>query len=529
MIRVMIVDDDVIIRKGLSKNIGWSEAGFELAGTAADGEEAYRLFQEIQPDVVISDIKMPFLDGLGLARKIFSQTNDVKIILLTGYDEFDYAKQALELKIFEYILKPVDRECLLASVRRAAQELQQEREARRRVKESLPLLRQHFLNRLIHDQYHTEEEIREEVAFLELNLNVSCYIAVVLKIDDFTVDSALKNMTEQEVLKLNLADLCNHFLNGQAGAVLNPGGDELVLLIGSDGEVGLLTEYVLELAESIKETINQQYGLSVTMGIGKPVSSLIQIGGSYRAAKTATEFRHLFGKNQILNSADIGIPVEETLELPEIDTSLGIKIKTGLTDEALEIVSKLETDLLSRGFVSLMSARLIGIQLAMIVFQGAELGGETDGPAVNLQFSERCRQIQEGETVADIFAVVRKIIIEITETINRKRQSSASGLIAEAIHYMETHYSDEGLSLSEVAQAVHVSPVYLSIVFKKERNINFSDYLNEIRMNRAMEMLRNSDLKAYEVAERVGFSNPQYFSVCFKKFTGYSPSEFRKR
>jgi len=529
MNRVMIVDDDAIIRKGLSKNIPWSEVGFEVVGTAADGEEACRLFQETQPDVVISDIKMPFLDGLGLARKILARTNDVKIILLTGYDEFDYAKQALELRVFEYVLKPVDHEYLLECVKRAARELQQEREVRRRVKESLPLLRQHFLSRLIHDQYRTAEEIREEVEFLELPLHAAHYIAVVVKIDDFTGNPALKNVAGQEVLKLNLSDLCNRFLAGRSGAVLTRGGDELVLLIGGDGGMEILTEQVLELAGAMKDIINQQYGLSVTMGIGKPVTGLIQIGSSYRAAKAATEFRHIFGKNQILNSADIGVPTEETMGLPEIDASLAIKVKTGLTDEALTIVSALEKEILGRGFVTLMTARLVGIQLAMIAYQGAELGGEADGSALNFQFAERCRQIQEGETVAEIFATVRAIITELTEAINRKRQSGAAGLIAEAIRYMETHYSDETLSLSEVAQAVHVSPVYLSIVFKKERNINFSDYLNEIRMKRAMEMLRNSDLKTYEVAERVGFSNPQYFSVCFKKFTGYSPSEFRKR
>ena len=217
MNRVMIVDDDAIIRKGLSKNIPWSEVGFEVVGTAADGEEACRLFQETQPDVVISDIKMPFLDGLGLARKILARTNDVKIILLTGYDEFDYAKQALELRVFEYVLKPVDHEYLLECVKRAARELQQEREVRRRVKESLPLLRQHFLSRLIHDQYRTAEEIREEVEFLELPLHAAHYIAVVVKIDDFTGNPALKNVAGQEVLKLNLSDLCNRFLAGRSG------------------------------------------------------------------------------------------------------------------------------------------------------------------------------------------------------------------------------------------------------------------------------------------------------------------------
>ncbi|HYH02557.1 MAG TPA: helix-turn-helix domain-containing protein, partial [Bacillota bacterium] len=250
---------------------------------------------------------------------------------------------------------------------------------------------------------------------------------------------------------------------------------------------------------------------------------------SFREARAATEFRHIFGKNQVLTIADTGMPLGgELLDSTEYQEALRLKIKLGLDDEALGILNEIEKRLSQGQFIALSAVQLIGMQLAIGALQEAQFG-ESDPVGQNRFFFERCRPIQEGETVQEIFGALRALVTEITSQINWKRESLQESVIGKAMQYIENNYCREGLSLTDVAQVVHVSPVYLSIMFKKEKNINFSDYLTELRMKRAMELLRNSDLKTYEVAERIGYSNPQYFSVCFKKYCGASPSDFKKQ
>lgn len=530
MIRVMLVDDDAIIRKGLSQNIPWEDHGFRLVGTAGDGEEGYQLFLETQPDLVISDIKMPFMNGLELARRVLAEVQETKIILLTGYEKFEYAKQALELKIFEYVLKPVDLEELLHTAKRAADTLQAEKKSQRKLRESRLLLQQHFLTRLIQGQLLLEQEVRDEAFFLEIAFTEERFIVMLLKIDDYYNEKVFPGVAEQEVAKAQLINLCRSHLTSGNGEVLNLGGDEMVLIYCSCWKPGETVQYALELGERIRQESNQIYSLSLSIGLGSVHDGLLQIAVSYQEARTAIEFRHIIGKNQVLTVGDTGSPIgEDPTDLPEYGEKLGLNVEMGLKAESLAIIDNIEAKLMERQYIPLSSARLIGMQLAILSLREAQIWREEDLSLKNQLFFARCRQIQEGQTVGEIFTEVRQLITEIMEEINRKREASQTGLVGLAIQYIEKNYQQEGLSLSEVAQAVHVSPVYLSIMFKKERNINFSDFLNEIRMKTAMNFLRNSNLKTYEVAERIGFSNPQYFSVCFKKYTGYSPSEFKKQ
>lgn len=530
MVRLMIVDDDVIIRKGLAKNIAWEEHGFELVGTAGDGEAGYGLFAEYKPEIIISDIKMPFMDGLELSRKLLAESDKVKIILLTGYEAFEYAKQALELKVFDYILKPVDFDKLLVTVKKAAQELAVEKKANWRLDESKPLLQQRFWMNIIQGGYLSEEMARSEAAFIEIDLEAALYIVLLVKIDDYYNARIFAGVSDQEIIKSDIAALCRESMGNATGEVLSPGGDELVIIFGSQLKPGETTQMGLELGESIRQKINNGYRLAVTVGIGRANQGLSGIADSYREAKAAIEFRHIIGKNRVLTIGDTGVPVDNDLvDLPEYDEKLGLKVKMGLTAESIAIIDNIESKLRSQSYIPLATVRLMGMQLTILLLRDVEVGNPEETGSKNNLYFERCYRIQECQTIGEIFAELRQLVVEITEAVNLKRGSMQAVLVSAAIEYMENNYGKEGLSLSEVAAMIHVSPVYLSIMFKKERNINFSEYLTEIRIKQAMELLRRTDLKSYEVAEKVGYSNPQYFSVCFKKYSGHSPSDFKKQ
>ncbi|HYH03587.1 MAG TPA: response regulator, partial [Bacillota bacterium] len=246
MYRLMIVDDDAIIRRGLSQNIAWAEQGLELVGTAGDGEQGLEMFAQFHPEIVISDIKMPFLDGMGLARRLLNIAPRTKLILLTGYGEFEYAKQALELKIFDYILKPVDLEVLLQTVQRAAAMLEEENKVRWQIEESRPLLQQRFLTRLVEGKYATEEEALAEATFLGMNPRQETFAVIVVKIDEYHNASLFSGVAAQETAKFQIINLCRDIASDQV-AVLNPGGDTLVLIQDGQAEAGETTTASLRL------------------------------------------------------------------------------------------------------------------------------------------------------------------------------------------------------------------------------------------------------------------------------------------
>ncbi len=527
MQRVILIDDDVIVRRGLQRNIAWEEHGLQVVGEAGDGEEGMRLFKALNPSIVISDIKMPFMDGLEFSRQLLELNPRSKIVLITGYEEFDYAKQALQLKVFDLILKPVDNGKLLETLKRAVLDVENDVKLKRQIMESRPLLVQQFLTRLIHGWYPGENEIRDQSIFLEISLNWPQFSVILIKIDEYYNVKFFPGVYEQETAKFKVMDICRDILETGSGYVLDCGGDEIVLICGTDLRPGEAIQSMFELGETIRQTVNGKILIQITIGIGTVRPGITEVAVSYRDAKATTEFRHIYGKNQVLVSGETGLPVESDLsDLRINDEQLILKVRLGMAEDALAILQEAESCLLAHSYVSLSAVRLIGMELAVLCLKELQIC-EPVVAASDPFFLEQCRLVQEGQTICEIFNSLRQLVEAITGVINRKREAVRAGVVGDAIRFIENNYYQEGLSLTEVAQAVHVTPVYLSMIFKKENGVNFSDFVTEIRLKKAMELLRNSDLKTYEVAEKVGYSNPRYFSACFKRYTGYSPSEFK--
>jgi two-component system response regulator YesN len=230
------------------------------------------------------------------------------------------------------------------------------------------------------------------------------------------------------------------------------------------------------------------------------------------------------GTNRVLTVADTGFasPHRESVEFNGLEKELAVKVKLGLEGDALSVLSRMEQSIIRSKSISLSRMRLIGVEITILLYK------ELEEQAKQLDdFYSIYHKQQQMQTVYEIFACIRQLAIQLVTIVNGQRDNQMKKIIHRAVEYVEQHYDREGLSLQDVSSVVHISPTYLSIIFKKEKNINFSDFLYQLRMKKAMELLRMSDLKSYEVADKVGYRNPQYFSVCFKKFTGVSPSDFK--
>ena len=532
MHKILIVDDDRIIRKGLASTISWEEYEYQLVGEAADGEQGLEMIKNLRPDIVISDIKMPFMDGLSMVRSGRELFPDMKAILLTGYDDFAYAREAIKIKAFDYLLKPVDKEVLLEKVKKASEELKTENAAKQKISEGMPFLRLKLLKKIISGKF-SGEKLLGEARSLGVNLAGPKYLVFVIKIDDYYKMSAqaMEAAEGKEVAKHCVFDLCEKVIAWEGkGCVFELERDELVVVYEDSKNDAAMMETGHALAEHISALVKQCINVTVTIALGGVCQSLDGVGVSYREARAAMQNRHFIGKDSIFSFFDIGVSGHEgNLQMSDLELELLRKIKLGFPQEALAVVNKIEKELLQHKGLSLANVRLMSVQLLISLFKGAkEWAGEWEkANQANLQLYHI--QISGMQTIKEIMNLIRKTVSSLTDHIQVKRDSSKCVAIEQAVKYIEENFTKQGLSLHEVAKHIHMNPVYMSALFKQEKNITFSEFLLQARMNRAMELLRRQNMRTYEVAENVGYSNPEYFSVCFKKYVGVSPLEFKNK
>lgn len=523
MHKIVFIDDDAIILRGMSQTIPWEVEGFQLAGTARDGETGLVLIERERPQVVITDIRMPFMDGIQLTEHVKQQFPDIKIIMMTSYDEFEYAQKALQLKVFDFVLKPVEKDVLLQTVRRASDEWEKDQTI---LKKAIPMLRQRFLDHLIHGRIK-HDEIEAELEFLQLPLQAAHYVVVVLKADEY-FDPDHKNRFGQELLKYCIQNVVGEIVEPLNGIAFDADEDETILIYQSNSEAASASKEAYGIAEQIRHHVETFLKTTVTVGVGTVASTKRDIAVSYRDAFAATEIRHLIGTNRVLTLQDTGLRSDlKPLSITHWrDHSLSLKVRLGLKNEALSIIRQIESEVTASGTVSLERLRLLCMEITFGVVNAFPESEEV--PYHDEDFRSLLQELHQYRTAKDMFARIYRFVSDLTAVIENRRNHQQKDLVRRATEFIQNNFAREGLSLQEVADEIHISPTYLSIIFKKEKGINFVDFLFETRMKEAMRLLLMEDLKTYEVAERVGYANPQYFSVSFKKYTGVSPTEFKQ-
>ncbi|UUZ89797.1 response regulator [Paenibacillus sp. P25] len=376
MWKLVIIDDDHIILKGLTRHPIWEENGFKVVGSAHNGEDGLEIIERERPHVVISDIRMPFMDGLELTEAMKSRFPNIRIILMTSYDDFIYAQKALKLKVFDFVLKPVENDKLLEVARRAAAEWEQEQSLTKKVLEGIPFLKRRFYENLLRGRYN-EEQIQSELAFLELRLEARRYAVILLIADDY-YETGPKNRFGQEPLKFCIFNLAQELLDdakkagssGACGIVFEYLEDEIAILYCSDEEEAAAERELHKLGELIRGNAVYYLKTTVTVGIGSFTPDLTGIARSYRDAKAATEYRHLTGTNQVLTYRDALIKPQTGGWVEAMDGwegQLAMKTKLGLGEEALEVLRQTEERILSGFPLTLEKLQLLGIQIAFVI------------------------------------------------------------------------------------------------------------------------------------------------------------------
>lgn len=539
MYKLMLVDDEEEVRKGILKKIQWEMYGFRIVGEAENGIEALEKAEKTLPDLVITDIKMPFMDGLTLSERLREKLPTARIIILTGFDEFEYAKMAVKLDVVEYALKPISSDELIEILIRVKQKLDYEmaqKKDREILKEnyikSMPILREKFLGSLITDKIN-RAEILERANNYGLNLNYNGFIVTVISIDynadagNFSAIGQVSLIENRELIKLAIFNLAEEILNKyEIGIVFLHNDNILIVFTSKEDEKDKLVQKTLSILDELNQSIDKYYKKPVTIGVGSYCSDIAGISYSYESAVRALDYRILLNSNTICIE-DMEPRAAQNIVLDELKArSLISCIKVGTQDEIEETIEELFKEI-TDGNVSFKDYQIYLLDILTTILKTArDLLIDMDNV-----FSLSCNLFIEMYRLKDIKQVKEWLIsicAKIRGQVFKDRQDTCKFLVKKATEYVKNFYDDSELTVDKICKHLHVSPTYFSTIFKRETKFTFINYLTHIRMEAAKELLRTTSCKSFEIAKKVGYSEPNYFSYCFKKNFSISPSEYRK-
>ena len=524
--KVILVDDEAEVIDMIEKKIHWNDLGFEVAGSATNGVKALELVEKLQPDVVLTDIKMPYMDGLELSRRLNREYPNIYIMLCTGFDEFEYAKEAVHLEIKEYMLKPVNATELSESLTNLKHTLDREREEKLNVKklndyfqEVLPKLQSNFFISLIEGRVEKQEYERFLQAY-QVDMKGPLFGCVIFHTSENHVPEGMNplllSMSVEREIKQRLMDQwnCREFIY--------MGNTLLILELDAEDKITQITDA----CDRFCRWAYRIMGAVVTAGIGTVCDSLYEISLSYERAREAVSYRVLYGTKRAINIGEI-VPKEQIKPVQSEESRMQTLFRAIRIGDSTEIerAAHGEMEKLHKNTETMSQYNLATMEIVSGFFKFC-----TDNSLDFNKISGNMQNIYEKVSQMDESSLTAWIV-QMSETISEKlkcaRNSSARRLIVEAQNIVKERYMEADISLDEICTVLGVSNSYFSSVFKKEAGKSFISYLTDYRMDIAAEMILNTDEKSYTIAEKVGYLDANYFSYVFKKKFGVSPSKYR--
>ena len=530
--KIMLVDDEEEVRKNIIRKINWEDAGFEVIGDAENGKDALEKIEQNEPDVVLTDIRMPYMDGLSMAEVIRQTYPSIKIVIFSGFDEFEYAKKAIKLNVIEYILKPVNVEELTAILKKIKKNLDEEIEQKRNVTllresyiKNLPTIREHFLNDLIHGGMD-QETISEKLKEYDIDIDhAEKWVTAVIHLEpEGKVDKAVSLHQERELIPISVQKLIEEKLEGQYRFTMFHSAFETVLIAAVDRQ-NTKTGLVAILGDICKET-KKILEVSVTIGVGESCSSLTEVGRTFHSAVNALGYRAITGTGGLIYIRDVEPAGQEKLQFDSrMEAELIAAVKFGPEEKIREtvnmIVGRMEE---TRVHYRQYRAYLLAVLNALTqMSQQYDLQIDTIVPEERDYFD----LISKVENTEYIRSCLTEAAIKMNKAMVEERTNTTKNVIRDAKQYIQENYQDPDLSVEKLCRHLHMSPVYFSTMFKKETGQAYIAYLTDVRLNKAVELLMTTEDKTYIIAEKVGYPEQNYFSYVFKKKFGISPTKYR--
>ncbi len=524
---VFIVDDEEEVRQAIINRLDWKSIGFQVIDYAENGEEALEKVERICPDVIMTDIQMPFMDGLTFCKKVRERMAGTKIVIFSGYDDFEYAKEAIKLEAEEYILKPIDSlelEKVFVRIKaRLDEELDQKNNVeklQRYYEESLPVLKEQYFTALLEGTIDEKESILYKSIY-DIDMDSPFYAVGMIKSDYYVQHKAQEGVLNSTLLPLSLKHTADEMLgkNFQFRSINYLGNIVVIAMIKEQTKQGLFINIMDQICKMNSKLLN----VDITAGIGKCYESIHNIHQSFLEAKSALDYRYSLGVNQAIYIQDIEPNSDSNLSIDDrIIQNIIRSIKIGKIQD-IEVNVNVFFGFIKNSYVSVNYFRNTFLELYVELFRLARIYQiPLDDSKQNIY--DKIESINSLDEVADMFLT---ICIDLWNGINRERKDATNKLIDKAKEYIKSNYQNYDLSVEKVCGYLGLSATYFSTIFKKETGFSFVSYLTQVRMEKALQLLQTTEEKAYIISEMVGYIEPNYFSYVFKKQYGVSPSKYR--
>ena len=521
--KVLLVDDESMILRGMEEGISWESFGFEVTGTASNGQEAWEMIQNDRPDVLISDIRMPFMNGLELVQMLNENYIKMKVILVSGYDDFEYAQKAIRYGVQEYLLKPISMPQMEELLKKMHQEIEAEIEEKNNktylqqmYQENLPILKERFLTELIEGQI-PQDRLEKRLKNLHIDFDWDGCIVAALQLVGEEEDTEMKYFSISKVVHEIFEGFTPHLLFRAYEKII------LIAHVEEEGKV----QNVLKCLNEANVLGRRFLQCSFYCGVGNLIHGLEQVERSYKNAVSSLEYSVVSDDEPVIYIKDIENPLETEKEFSDEQYVKELTLAVKMSDER-KIQEEIEHIFreMERCKMNFEEYQTRIMELCFSYTKIARQYGLED------QFlNARClmTEIFSMHTGEQLKRWILQHTLKLKDAINQKRLDNNDLLAQKAKEYIDVNFRCADLSVETLCDYLHISPSHFSSIFKKIHGINFINYLTNKRIEEAVFLLRTTDYKTKVISEMVGYPESNYFSYVFKKCTNISPANFRKQ
>lgn len=519
MFKVLIIDDDFPVRMLFKQIIDWEALGFEIVGEAVDGIEGLAMVETLEPQVILLDMEMPRLNGIQVIEQLMEKNYKCKIIVISCHDDFDYVKQALKLGAMDYLLKTTINEeklrDILAIVKqehlKREKDQKQSSKLKRLANKGLQTMKHEYIRDLITGGNILARDYAKSIENMNLKLSISKNMMVLLQIDDYNKqllkigskkDHHLFEFTVSNIIEEVMA----HCMHGELCVV----DRRYVLLFNAEKYISekKVMETIMSTVKEIKDSLSRYLDLTATLMIMDNFCTMKNLHGQYIMGIKALDISFYEGLNKIYIHSQME---HRTVEQSPLSIS---KIKDAIEEKDLEKVNTHVHKYLNRAEKVRLDDRVLKVQLTDIL------------SSLESQWSIKQLNIDAIDTMYT-FHEIKDYVLQTLNNIEKSSDNTHNNKTVQLVmDYCAKHYGED-ISLGILCQDIHMNLSYVSHLFKQEQGISFTEYLKNIRINKAKTLLTTTDLKLHAIAKRVGIHNYKYFAKLFKKQVGVTPTEYR--
>lgn len=535
MYKVLVVEDEDVIRRNIVNFIKRFSADFEVVGDAENGLRALEIYNENEPDIVITDILMPQMDGIQLIEKLRQDNREIAFIIISGYDEFAYAQSAMRLNVFDYLLKPFLPQQLADVLLKVKESIDRRRNFFNNIKvlqskleESMPILRERFFIDLVANQL-SFNEILQRSSFLQLDISADFYNVAIVKINANEVSKS-RNITKEELIHFFLFDIVGELFDSNIKTFAFGISDYQldIIMCGCYEYKRQFFQNINKSLSKLIETMANYYHVTIFAAVGRIYEDILKLPLSFAEAKEAMTYSFAIEANTLINYDDIFLKKTETYEKPSsILKEIILYTKTGDSDKALKKIENLFEYYKGKAVLNpnLIKADVIEVVLAIQRYLEESKGDDTFLYNQNISPYEK---IVKADSVSDLKGLLHDFAIMTINEVVHLKEGQSNSFVEKLKSITEENIGNEDFNLDIAASMLYISPNYLRQMFKKVTGETFIEYLTNQRMKKAAELLRDNSLKISDITEQVGYSSQSYFTKCFKKYYNVTPTEYRE-